>query len=246
MRRPRRLRRMSADDPRRQLRGAVFRGDATVVVAVLERIEPRDCLQLGGDGLLVALDHDADGAVALATRWAAALRERSWDGDTELAAQLAARLGLAPTPMLRALPVDLDQLADVLEGDLITGGGRVDLQTGEVWPQSAIDDPDQMREHSDDELDPRRWLPVESAGSRPGYRDMQEFIAALPEAGDRDRLTVAIQGRGAFRRFRDVLSRWPEQFARWQAFGDERQRGRARAWLAEAGFRPVSGMPSSP
>lgn len=238
---------MSAEDPRRQLRGAVFRGDVTVVVAVLERIDPWECLQLGGDGLLVALDRNAEGAVALATRWASALRDRSWDGDIELAAQLDARLGIAPTPMLRALAVDLDQLADVLEGDLMTGGGRVDLQTGEVWPQAAIDDPDQMREHSGDDLDPGRWLSVESVGSRAGYRDMQEFIAALPEAGDRDRLTISIQGRGAFRRFRDVLSRRPEQFARWQAFCDERQRGRARAWLAEGGFRPVPrGMPSSP
>jgi uncharacterized protein UPF0158 len=41
---------------------------------------------------------------------------------------------------------------------------------------------------------------------------------------------------GAFRRFKDVLSRWPEELRRWFAFSDERQRGRCRAWLADEGY----------
>ena len=36
--------------------------------------------------------------------------------------------------MLRALPVDLDELAGILEGDLLRVGGRIDIRTGEVWP----------------------------------------------------------------------------------------------------------------
>ena len=41
--------------------------------------------------------------------------------------------------MLRPLPVDLEELAMILEGDPVHGGGRIDLRTGEVWPQSAIE-----------------------------------------------------------------------------------------------------------
>ena len=41
--------------------------------------------------------------------------------------------------MLRPLPVDLEELSMILEGDPVHGGGRIDLRTGEVWPQSAIE-----------------------------------------------------------------------------------------------------------
>ena len=225
---------MSADDPRSRLRGAVYRGDAVEILALLREIESLECLQLGGDGLLIALDQDLEGSPELGRQWVVLLRDRWWHGDDELADQLAARLGTGPTPMLRPLPVDLDQLSDVLEGDPMTGGGRVDLRSGEVWPQPVLEDAVDIDE--DDELDAGWWLPVRSEGSREGYRDMQDFIAAVPDEDRRDRLAIAIQGRGAFRRFKDVLARWPEEFERWYAFSEERQRGRARAWLAEAGY----------
>ncbi len=40
--------------------------------------------------------------------------------------------------MRRALPVDLDELAMIREGDPLNGGGRIDLRTGEVWHRAAI------------------------------------------------------------------------------------------------------------
>jgi hypothetical protein len=73
-------------------------------------------LQLAGDGLLDALAKDVKGAVELAAQCAAALRERCWDGDAELADQLQAALGRGVTPLLRSLPVDLEELASLLEG----------------------------------------------------------------------------------------------------------------------------------
>jgi len=67
---------------------------------------------------------------------------------------------------------------------------------------------------------------------------MQAFIATLADPGQADRLEIAIQGQGAFRRFKDVLGRWPGELERWYTFSDERRLGRARAWLADAGYTP--------
>jgi hypothetical protein len=50
------------------------------------------------------------------------------------------------------------------------------------------------------------------------------------------RLDVALNGRGAFRRFKDVLVAWDDELERWYRFSNERQRGRARSWLADAGY----------
>jgi Uncharacterised protein family (UPF0158) len=60
------------------------------------------------------------------------------------------------------------------------------------------------------------------------------FIETVRDTGRADRLEIAISGRGAFRRFKDVLERWPGELERWYAFSAERQHGRARARLAGA------------
>lgn len=227
---------MDDNDPTAQLRGAVYRGDAAAIVALLQRTELAEWLQLGGDGLVVALTRHAEGAATAAGQWAGRLRDRGWDGDLELAEQLDARLGTGPTPLLRPLPVDLEELAALLEGDPLSGGGRVDLRTGEVWPLPAIEYAVEIGEEDEDASEAPWWLPVHCEGSRDGYRDMQAFIATVADDEHADRLATAIRGRGAFRRFKDVLGGWPGELERWFAFAEERRRGRTRAWLAGEGY----------
>jgi hypothetical protein len=143
----------------------------------------------------------------------AALRERDWEGDDVLADQLDALLGSGVMPDLRPLPVDLDELAGILEGDPMYGGGRVDLATGEVWSAPAVDYAREIGQEDEDESDdPDKWLWVHCEGSRDGYRDMELFIGTVRDPGRADRLEIAISGRGAFRRFKDVLERWPENW----------------------------------
>jgi hypothetical protein len=136
------------------------------------------------------------------------------------------------------LPVDLEELSELLEAGLGEEGGRVDLETGEVWRASTIEYfAEEEPEEAPDFEDPDRWLYVGPEGSHEGYRDMEDFIATVAEPGRADRLGIAIDGRGAFRRFKDTISRWPDEQERWYQFSDERRRGRARQWLSFAGYR---------
>jgi hypothetical protein len=231
---------MPEREERRELRGALARGEGAAVLRLLGSGPwPEDCLQLAGDGLRVALGQHVGGAEALARECVARLRTREWDGDDDLADALEAQLGSGPVRLLRPLAVDLEELAMVLEGDPLQGSGRIDLISGEVWPQAALDYAVEVGEIDEDGDDPARWLWVNCEGSRSGYRDMQVFIASLDDAQVADRLDRAISGRGAFRRFKDTLSAWPDLMTRWHAFSEDRQRGRARAWLADAGYAAV-------
>ena len=206
-----------------ELRAAVARRDVAAIHAAVDGRDLDAVLQLAGDGLL------ADPADPLARKCAERLRRRGLDGDSELADALEDR----PSD-LRPLAVDLEELASILEGDPVHGGGRIDLTTGDVWHQSPYDDP------VDDEApyDEDRWLWVE-AGSREGWWDMSEFAETVDHPALADRLQRAIHGRRAFRRFRDELAEHPDELTRFHLFADERQRGRARRWLAEHGLRSV-------
>ena len=230
---------MDSEEQRCALRAAVYRGDGPAVVDLLRGVgADDDALQLAGDGVIAAVMQRVDGAAELARKLVVGLRHRGWDGDDELADQLEAQLGSGPAAMLRALPVDLEELAGILEGDPLSVGGRIDIRTGEVWPRAAIEYAVETGEEDEDTADdPERWLAVHGEGSREGYRDMERFIASVEDPGRAERLAIAIRGRGAFRRFKDELARWPGELERWHAFSEERQRGRARSWLAAAGYR---------
>ena len=237
---------LSTDEGHISLRVKVPVEDGTAVVEMTGPAAPENGLQIFGDWVLAALEQRADGAAEAAHLMIAALRDRDWEGDDVLADQLDALLGSGAIQDLRPLPVDLDELAGILEGDPMYGGGRVDLATGEVWPVPAIDYAREMGQEDEDESeDPDKWLWVHCEGSRDGYRDMERFIGTVRNPGRADRLEIAISGRGAFRRFKDVLERWPGELERWYAFTAERQHGRARAWLADAGYYVRKGLPPS-
>jgi hypothetical protein len=222
-------------DRRTELRVVLAEGDSERLLDVLDKGWPGDALQLVGDalgrGAIVGSVHGAD----LARRCAAELRSRDWEGDGELAAALEGRLGVGPVRLLRPIGVVLEELAMVLEGDRAQGGGRIDLRTGEVWPAAAIEYAQESGDlDEEDDEDRRLWVPCE--GSRDGYRDMELFTALVEDRELAARLELALTGRGVFRRFKDVLAESPTDLQRWYAFSDERQRGRARAWLAAEGY----------
>jgi hypothetical protein len=83
-----------------------------------------------------------------------------------------------------------------------------------------------------------RYRMIPKQDSRDGYRDMQEYIWALEDEHLRELLEVAIHGSGAFRRFKDVLSRYLEAQENWFRFRDEREKRRMSDWLASQGVEP--------
>lgn len=116
-----------------EIRIAVHSGDARRLVEVLGGSIWTEILQLAGDALAGAAAQGVPGASELAEAWTTALRNRRSPEDDELAAELDAALGRRPPPPGQPLPVDLEELPDLLETRLGEEGGRVDLLTGEVW-----------------------------------------------------------------------------------------------------------------
>jgi hypothetical protein len=69
-----------------------------------------------------------------------------------------------------------------------------------------------------------------------GYQAMEEFIDTVQDDHLRRNLAQAITGRGAFRRFKNLLARFPQEQERWYDFRDDRLDKRMFAWLEDEGF----------
>jgi hypothetical protein len=199
---------MDSEEQRSALRAAVYRGDGRAVVEVLGGVgADDDSLQLAGDGVIAAVMQRVDGAPELARELVVGLRQRGWDGDDELAEQLEAELGSGPAAMLRALPVDLEELAGILEGDPLSVGGRIDIRTGEVWSQAAIEYAVETGEET------RTPLMIPSGGWRSTVRAHARATGTWSCSSRPSRTragpsawAIAVRGRGAFRRFKDELA----------------------------------------
>lgn len=232
------------------VRRALATGEAT---ALLEATEGRDlsaALQQVGDGLSRAYRDQGNGAQVQA-RLATTLREvedllrqRDWEGDDVLADEIDALL-TGSERRGRTLHVDLGELADVMASGGDEPGGYLHLDTGEVVPaflHHSAEQDDVLDEGMEDgvegvlEEDDNLWIYIDHDGHE-AWRDMAAFAEAAPnDLGGI--LSVAMQGKGAFSRFRrtvDELGLWSD----WQVFSDDRQWGRARALLRGQGIRPV-------
>jgi hypothetical protein len=134
--------------------------------------------------------------------------------------------------MPKKLRVDLEELRWAFEDQQGESPWVLDTETGMVLRLSEEEEeelPLSIEEIEEDSTS--RFLAIEPEDSREGYRDMQEFIATVSDSRLRELLEVAIAGKGAFRRFKDVLAGVPDERERWFAFQQERVFGRIRDWL---------------
>lgn len=89
-----------------------------------------------------------------------------------------------------------------------------------------------------------RYIRVPEADSHEGYRDMERFIYTVQDERLQNRLWQAIQGRGAFRRFKDVLAGAYRDQKRWYAFQHDRLKERILGWLESEGIEPIIPEPT--
>ena len=120
--------------------------------------------------------------------------------------------------------VDDDALAAALE--------RRDLP---AWMREAIDEAHQVERGYG-----ARYIAIPTADSHEGYHAMEDFIETVADRRLQAQLVHAIKGRGAFRRFKDVLLSYPDEREHWFAFSAAQVRQRVQTWLAEEGIEVVT------
>jgi len=168
-------------------------------------------------------------AVALLTR----LGFRRFDGDDLLHEEL---LAVLQSRELEGdlLTVDLDELTTDMESRSEVPGAYLNSLTGEVVPAIATSEA-HVGEDAVVDVESEEWVYLVDEGES-GWSDMAQFVETLPAGALRDRLADAIEGRGAFSRFRRAVDD-ADLGGEWHAFSEDRKWGRARAELARLGIR---------
>lgn len=136
----------------------------------------------------------------------------------------------------RDIAVDWEALEDAFENNAPEVHSYLHLSTGDVL--RVVDGVADPQMHSRIAVD-NGYLRVEPVSSREQYRWMERYIQMIDPGELRDALGAAIDGKGAFRRFKDVLMSHASERERWFAFRSERLRVFMEAWLDAHALRAI-------
>ena len=140
------------------------------------------------------------------------------------------------TKEITDVPVAWEALEDAFENNAPEVHSYLHFDTGEVIRVvDGVADPAMHTRIMND----GQYLRIDPVSSREQYRWMERFIATVEDEELRRRLNIAIDGKGAFRRFKDALMSHPVDRERWFAFRSERLRACMDSWLTAHGIKAV-------
>jgi hypothetical protein len=138
---------------------------------------------------------------------------------------------------LRDIPIDWEALEDAFENNAPEVHSYLHLVTGDVL--RVVDGVADPQMHARIAADPN-YLRIDPVSSREQYRWMERYIPMVEDPELSAKLTQAIDGKGAFRRFKDVLMTYGPERERWFSFRSERLRIFMEAWLGAHALNPVA------
>lgn len=140
--------------------------------------------------------------------------------------------GPYPGRVLDLSTIDLEEIANALADQTdYEHHWLINPDTGEIAFWTADTGIDGQTPVDLDDLD---LVVIDPLPSWVWYGDMADFADGITDERAGRRLARAIQGKGAFRRFKDELhEEYPDLLAAWYVFRDTRARRRAVQWLAD-------------
>ena len=139
-------------------------------------------------------------------------------------------------PPLRRLKIDLAELKFAFANASWEAEYYLDLETGEViLISSQITVGGEITKQMESLTDHARYRQVPQTSPREEFRDMERFIETVKSPTTRQLLKTAIDGKGAFKRFKNALLDHPQERERWFRFKEDRLEERIENWLEAEG-----------
>lgn len=143
---------------------------------------------------------------------------------------------------MRVIPINWTDLETAFERNAPDTESFLDTRTGEVVTvaEGAIDYAEQRAKV---QTGGEAFVRIEPAASREQYKWMERFVAGVTDESLRERLVIAIDGKGAFRRFKDVLLNYPTERERWFTYRAELLHWAMHKWLEKEQLAPKEPAP---
>lgn len=132
----------------------------------------------------------------------------------------------------RRVAIDWDALEIAVERNAPNTESFLDLSSGQVVTIVSGDPEAPVRKRQVAE-NIENYARIEPASSREQYRWMERFVASVTDEALRERLIISIDGKGAFRRFKDVLLAYPAERERWFTYRSELLHWHIHNWLKD-------------
>lgn len=154
----------------------------------------------------------------------------------------SASSSLAVTRGPARVEIDWDALEVAVERNSPDTDSYLDLTTGRVLTITT-GDPEATLNREQVSGNIRNFLRIEPASSREQYRWMERFVGSVVDEGLRERLIISIDGKGAFRRFKDVLLAYPAERERWFSYRADLLHWHIQNWLESHDIHPTNEPP---
>ena len=143
---------------------------------------------------------------------------------------------------MRVIPINWTDLETAFERNSPDTESFLDTRTGEVVTvtEGAIDYAEQRGKV---QAGGEAYVRIEPAASREQYKWMERFVAGVTDEPLRERLVIAIDGKGAFRRFKDVLLNYPTERERWFTYRADLLHWAMQKWLEKEQLAPKEATP---
>lgn len=138
---------------------------------------------------------------------------------------------------------NLQELCAAFEGTSIGNGYYLDHITSEILYIS--DYSEDIEELCGIEIGGlgKCYAPIPNIDSHVGYKDMEDFLETVKDSNLKEKLCTTINGKCAFRRFKDVLVSFPQERERWFEFKEAKTLEKVNEQLEEEGIEIIEAKP---
>jgi hypothetical protein len=115
----------------------------------------------------------------------------------------------------------------------------LNIETGKVAMYSNLSggfDEDGNEIKNSNAFASKKYVEISGTHSYEVFRDMERFVVTVQSPGLKKKLTAVLREKGAYRRFKEVLSTYEDTRNRWFGFRKNCLLDRIHEWLEENGL----------
>lgn len=139
------------------------------------------------------------------------------------------RTNMTTHPGIEAVVQALESQLDNIKHYYDRTTGEVVMLDEEFGEFGAVPDLDQQGD---------RYVFIQPFSNNERFQIMEDFVEALSNEALQEELNMALIEKGAFQRFEEVLTKYPNQHEQWRRFRVDKVNARALQWFRDNGIQP--------